>query len=289
MKGKQLCLWMICMALALSHAGIASAQVYAGQRPPADWAEKDVLRLMQIDTNRSDCALIEVGGMSMLIDGGYAPFTDHVMDVLSSRGLNVLSFMLNSHPHDDHIVTTTNLLRKGIRAELFMSPFEKDYNDPFQRACVEQLDLAGIPYYQLKDWDVITMGNAQITVRTLNTTDMNSRSALLIVQFGECRALFMGDLTRGPQQQFLSEMGAGALKADVVKAPHHGITFFDVDFLNAVAPGAVVIPNKYSAENQIGSQCRSRRIPAYFSGDGDVVMECDGVDWYVYQLPHAQQ
>ena len=82
----------------------------------------------------------------------------------------------------------------------------------------------------------------------------------------------------------LQNLPSEALKADIVKAPHHGITPMVVEFLEAVSPQAVLITNDDSRVDKGRLQLESRGMPAYYSGEGTVVFETDGEDWYIYQL-----
>lgn len=58
---RKLLLMLLCAALGL---GAAQAEVYRVESEadvPADWAEKDTLRLTCIDTNRSDAMVLQSG------------------------------------------------------------------------------------------------------------------------------------------------------------------------------------------------------------------------------------
>ena len=67
---RKLLLMLLCAALGL---GAAQAEVYRVENEadvPADWAEKDTLRLTCIDTNRSDAMVLQSGGEAMMVDSG---------------------------------------------------------------------------------------------------------------------------------------------------------------------------------------------------------------------------
>ncbi len=64
---RKLLLMLLCAALGL---GAAQAEVYRVESEkdvPADWAEKDTLRLTCIDTNRSDAMVLQSGGEAMMV------------------------------------------------------------------------------------------------------------------------------------------------------------------------------------------------------------------------------
>ena len=265
----------------------AQAELFLGTESPAEWAEKDIMRLTQLDTNRSDCLLLECGGQSMLIDGGYPAFRFFVAAYLRESGHEHLDYILNTHPHDDHIATTIELVKNGFSADLFLSPFEKEYNDSYQKRMVRALDAAGIPYQQVHEGDTVTMGGATIEIHTMGQAkDVNQRSAMLKISFGDSTALLCADIPFVTMEAYLAQLGADYLKADICKAPHHGIGYFSQDFLAAVNPALVTVPNNKSQDNgKVTGQCRKRGIPCLLSGEGTLVMETDGTDWYVWQLP----
>lgn len=71
---------------------------------------------------------------------------------------------------------------------------------------------------------------------------------MLKVVFGHSTALLCADIPFVTMETYLAQLGAEYLKSDICKAPHHG-------------------------------------IPCLLSGEGTLIMETDGTDWYVWQLP----
>lgn len=239
---------LLCMLL----PAWARAEVRIGQESPADWAGKDVLRLTQLDTNRSDCLLLECGGQSMFIDGGLPAFRFYVAAYLRESGHEHLDYLFNTHPHDDHIAVTIELVKNGlITADAYLSPFEQGYSDKhgYQQRMERALAEASIPYTQVHEGDTLEMGGAVIEIHTMEQAkDANQRSAMLKVVFGHSTALLCADIPFVTMETYLAQLGAEYLKSDICKAPHHG-------------------------------------IPCLLSGEGTLIMETDGTNWYVWQLP----
>jgi competence protein ComEC len=64
------------------------------------------------------------------------------------------------------------------------------------------------------------------------------------------RVLLTGDAELELQQALLDEVGAGWLRADILKVPHHGSPYQDPAFLAAVAPAVALVP--VGADNDYG-------------------------------------
>lgn len=266
-------------------AAPCQAKVYVGQALPAETPKEDVLRLTVFRTGESDCMLLEAGGEAMMIDGGAKKWRDPLWNALTERGISRVKYLFNTHPHDDHIDGLYYMMQYGLKADMFLSVFPKDYKSNLQSRAVKEADAQGIPYYQITSGESFTLGDATLTVyRWDEAKDPNSASALTRLEYGRCSALLCADISGRAQRYFLGALAPEVLQADVVKAPHHGITPFVPEFLTAVNPAFVWITNYHDKTmSRIFHQLTGRSLPMYFSGEGTVVLESDGTDWYVRQ------
>lgn len=263
----------------------APAEVHIGTEPPADWAERPLLRVTILQTGRSDAMLLECGGEAMLIDGGDASWARALRHDLEARGLSAFRYFLNTHPHNDHIEGLTYLMQQGVLPERFMSPFAADWHDhSYHDAAVQAAWDKGVRYRMVKHGDVYALGDAQVTIyHTTAYTDMNSRSAIQLVTFGDSRLLLCADLTGNAQKALLAEVGQEGLAAEVVKAPHHGENAIVPEFLDAAAPALLLCTSEADEAPDLARQASSRELPLLYSGEGEIVLETDGTDWYVRQ------
>ena len=55
-------------------------------------------------------------------------------------------------------------------------------------------------------------------------------------------------------------------------------------FLKAVSPELIFFTNERDRVDLAQNQADLNAIPTRYTGDGRLVMETDGKDWYVYQL-----
>lgn len=74
-----------------------------------------------------------------------------------------------------------------------------------------------------------------------------------------------------------------AARAEIVKAPHHGVNAMAAEFLTAVDPALILCTNEQGAAPELQLQADSRELPLLYSGEGEIFLETDGTDWYVCQ------
>lgn len=263
----------------------ALAQVYVDQTPPEDWEERPLLRITVFRTGEGDCMLIQTGGENMMVDGGPFKYREKLRDALAQREITHMKYLFNTHPHDDHIEGLRMLMNYGMEADEFVSVFAQTYNNDYHKKAVRQAEKSGVEFRQVSDGDVLTLGDASLTVyRWDNGPSVNAKSAMLRLEYGDCSALLCADIIGETQKYFLKTLDPQVLSADVVKAPHHGLTPFVGDFLTAVDPAFIWVTN-YSGDKvaKTNVQAKYRDIPIKYSGDGTVYLSCDGKDWYVSQ------
>lgn len=278
-------LWPLAVLLAALLLSSASAQVYVDTPVPADWSQRDLMRLTVFRTGESDCMLLENGGEAMMIDGGAAKFREKLANALQARGLTRLKYFYSTHPHDDHIDGLFYLMKDyGVTAEEFLSPFAADYDHKLQRRTVRQAEKSGVAFRQIANGDTLTLGGVTLRVyRSSKGVTENGYSAMTRLEFGQASALLCADITGLVQREFQETLPAEVLKADVLKAPHHGLTGVVTEFLDAVDPGFVIITNYEGDAPNAVNQMKKRQLPYAHSGEGTVILETDGTDWYITQ------
>lgn len=276
---------LLALFLALLLPASARAQVFVNQAAPKGWEERALMRLTAFQTGESDCMLLECGGKSMMIDGGADPYREKLRGWLNEREISHFEYLFSTHPHDDHIDGLWRLMKYGFTADAFVSPFEEGLSYKLHARAVRQARSSNIPYRQVLDGDVLSLGEGRLTVyRWDEGRTLNGMSATLLVQYGEARLLLCADAIGLTQKHFLTNPGPAALKADIVKVPHHGLTPMVSAFADAVAPELLLITNTQKKGTKgIIDQARYRGLPYLFTGKGTVVMETDGADWYVWQ------
>lgn len=153
---RKLLLMLLCAALGL---GAAQAEVYRVENEtdvPADWAEKDTLRLTCIDTNRSDAMVLQSGGEAMMVDSGEGRYRRRVYATLDGYGITELKYLLNTHCDDDHLHGFIYLMYSDLyQVDAFLSPNTTTYVDEegYHQQAVKATGTKNIPYVQIGDGD----------------------------------------------------------------------------------------------------------------------------------------
>ena len=186
----------------------ASAELYLDQEPPAEWADRtDILRLTTFPTLINDCFLLEVGGKSMLIDGGVQKWGFKLSDALNELGFQHVDVIFNTHPHNDHLECVTWLLKKRLTADEFWSGLPETFRDDMQQEAVKQLQKSGIPYHQLSQYETVDFGGATLVFYWWEDAfDLNARSVQLHITFGERTMLLSADIGGEAQQNLLKQV-----------------------------------------------------------------------------------
>lgn len=206
-------------------------------------AAEPVLKVTYLSVGQGDSAFVELpGGKTMLIDGGGTNNPDFdtgervVAPFLRSKGVKKIDYMVLSHAQQDHMGGLLFVARnmevgefwwngKGslgrLGAVLDESGVAKKTVDSskgkiaINKAEVEFLNFAGAP-----------------------GLDTNDNSLVMKLSFGERSFLFTGDIGEKAEKTFIGKN----VKADVMKAPHHGSKYSSsAAFLSSVQPTTVVI------------------------------------------------
>lgn len=249
----------------LATVWIASAWV----RP----ALQDELRVTFLDVGQGDAAVVELpGGGVWMIDSGGLPFVIGARDMdeaerrrlaglpgeravarfLAERRIDRIDVMVLSHPHPDHYEGLRAVARKVEIGALWLArPHDRARTAPSYRDLLTELSDRGtrIVYPQLGR--PLVQGGARMTAlapRYLDGTaaadpisSINDNSLVVLVAFAGRSVLFTGDIEEEGEALLVERYGA-ALRADVVKVPHHGSrTSSTADLVAATAPAWAVI------------------------------------------------
>lgn len=206
-----------------------------------------VLKVHFIDVGQGDSILIQSGTENMLVDAGTNESGPAVAAYLKSLGITKLSYLIGTHPHEDHIGGMDDVIRAFDIGTVIMpdvSHTTRTYEDVLDALLEKELRVV-----KPKPGDTYSLGEADFTIlspasdiaeQAVRDGDLNNLSVGIRLAFGSNAFIMCGD-AEAPSEKAMVEGGL-PLKADVLKLGHHGSSTSTCDeFLRAVSPSCAVI------------------------------------------------
>lgn len=211
-----------------------------------------VLTVTAIDVGQGDAVLVEGAGARILVDGG--PEDDVVASWLRRRGVAWLDLVVLTHPHADHAVGLPEVLdrvRVGavwLRETQADSGFEADVRDAAGAAGVAVVEPVAGQRASVGGLVVHVLSPPRGRPFVGSDSEVNEMSLVLRVDQGDRRALLTGDAEAEAQARLLAS--PSALRAGLLKVPHHGSSTSETALFTAV--GAQVALVSAGRDNDYG-------------------------------------
>lgn len=252
---------------------------------PADTPEEtNYLTIHYIDVDQADCILLIAGETTVLIDGGNTGTALNVVSYLRRYGIDELDLVVNTHPHGDHLGGIPAVLSSIPTKQVWCShtAYDTYLFSSFERA-VDKQDLTirdpapGTAY--AADGLSITVLGPLFDNDTY--TDLNDTSLVLMVEYGQRKFLFTGDMEAYAEKQLVE--ADIDLDADVLKVGHHGsYSSTSQIFLDEVTPEYGIIScgrdNEYGHPHDSPMNRLEQAEVELFRTDtmGNIVLVTDG-------------
>ena len=264
---------------------ISHPEIYPDFRFSADDA---LLDIWFPNIRDADEAILMYEGEVWLIDCGDERAAERSLPLLEKLGITKIEKIFNTHPHHDHIngLAITDEAAEVTELLMCFSPDETDSGKKAKKVVEER----GITLSGYGHGDVFAMGDGAVTLECWmagdETLDMNSRSAQIMLRYGQRSMLFMADMEYKGQIDLMTRIDAGQLACDLFKYPHHGKNAMHDEFYEALhAQLAVVTAYKRNDKGQ--KYLNSRRLPiAYTMKEGVCVhLQTNGAYWLCEYVP----
>ena len=274
---------LICCGTAL---GEDTQRVFHVGEAPAFSSDEELLEVYVCPLGGADCALLMVPGQSMMVDLGKSTDVPVILGMLRWLGVSHVDIVFNSHPHSDHIGGTAGLL-KSCTFGVFMTAYPEDYKGDgvYQVNNMNALREAHVPIQHVDNGDIFPLGPASCTVmrRDISNPNVNQTSAMLMVQYGECRLLLTGDVFGIALQHLAEEYD---VKADIMKYPHHGIDTISPIFIREVAPEFAYFTHAIRGSEKGQQSLYWFGVPYDFATEGILHFSTNGEYWLIERLPY---
>ena len=306
-----------CLSEILLYYGLVITLLYANRKPVAallvvvliplsaiqvcaDYRQRfnSDLAVNFIDVGMGDAALIEApGGMRILIDGGGFPGSDFdvgkqvVTPFLLYRKVRTLDYVINTHPHADHLGGLPYVLSHFTVSHLVTAGLFPEVDRFMELARIAR--SRGVTHLLWRRGDGIRAGPLRLTVlypgETLPRDNLNNTSLVVRVEYGDRSFLLPGDIEADVEEGLV--LSGAPLKADVLKLPHHGSTYSNTfAFIYAVSPKLAVLSGASgSIKNLPGpaalARYRTLSIPVLRTDtQGLIEVRSDGkrIRWWTY-------
>ena len=199
------------------------------------------LKIHYIDVGQADSILIEQGSSSMLIDAGNNEDSNVVKNYISEQGITKLNYIVDTHPHEDHIGGLDYVINSFQVGKIYM-PKATSNTKTFQDV-VSTIKAKGMKITVPKVLETFKVGNATATILAPNSSgykDLNNTSIVIRLTFGNNSFIFAGDAEDISENEMLSK--GIDVSADVLKVGHHGSNSSTSQaFLDKVNPKYAVI------------------------------------------------
>ena len=235
-----------------------------------------------------DAAYVRYGDYSMLIDCGGNQWRtfDALLDKL---GVTEVTYAVNSHPDADHI-GGFNQVFKHIGCGEFILGFPEDYDegDEVRFKVYSDLHDLGIPFRRVSNGDTIEFGDVQITVYQRFDEEIarvNGKSVMLMIQLGDRRIFFTGDIMYYNTQKLLAADAENLdLHADILKYPHHGYEALNQGFYEMVDPKLAIITSGSQDAKKAAEFLRDNGVKFHYAEQGTIRLATDGTVWTVERI-----
>ncbi len=245
------------------------------------------LEVHMIDVGQGDCFLIKAPQANVLIDAGTVSSSADVLDYLDGVGVSELHYVINTHPHADHVGGMYKILPQMEHVgQVIITNLPEDV-EPQTRSWEQFLTSVAEVQAEMS----VVQGGAQYdlgggaVLTTLGPVepiaDFNDSSIICRLDFGETDFLFMGDAST----HILTDLAKSGvdISADVLQVGHHGSnTSTDDVLLRLVGPDTALIScgvdNDYGhPHREVTALLESYEVSIYRTDlQGNVVLGTDG-------------
>ena len=266
---------IIVLALVCLFAILSS--VSCMQKMPEDFIEwkKENFTLDILSTGNSDCLLLRIDGVVVLIDTADEDDYGLISSYLEWYDIEKIDYLILTHYDNDHVGSAAALIRSYDVERIWGPDYQRDSSA--MEALHAALTRRGLELEKLTSDKTIETENGSFTVNVPgekyyvnDENDENNESLIITVHHGNHSLLLLGDALKERLSEF-NELYPGETY-DFAKLPHHGdwtkalgILLEDRDVALAVS----CVGMAEEVEEKLRKKCEEADIYLYDSCDGN--------------------
>lgn len=211
------------------------------------------------NSRSGDCNLIKYHGKNILIDSHHVDLWSNVKAMLDDNEATHIDYFILTHYHTDHQGNIKNLVNNGYidaNTVIYMSAKVSNYGSWYSGNIAEYtgfLEGKGLAYSIPQEGENLLIENKlkftfmncdkDILDAYANTSDGNTCSTVVLIEFGNTKALYTGDADNQVYKR-LYDLGFPNCSVNLYKMTHHGINeSVYVPFIMALSPSYAVQPS----------------------------------------------
>ena len=283
---KMLCLVLVMMLLP---AAAMAGTVYAPEETEPFAEDAQLLTIRVCPQLGADCMLMTLGEHSMFVDLGVAKSLPLIQKLIEAAGIDRVDYVFNTHPHTDHLGGFQPLVETGFAVGTLITFYPHDYKGQsvIQKAALAAAEEWNVPILDMKTEEKVPFGDADLTAykvperRERKSFNCNDLSAMLMIRYGNCSLLWGADVEAEAQGVLADEYD---MKADILKIPHHGLSWMNKEFMLEVDPQYVIFTHGSINTTKAQEQLRKNGyVRMRFASWGMITIQTDGEKWIVSQ------
>ncbi|MDO5569156.1 MAG: MBL fold metallo-hydrolase [bacterium] len=182
--------------------------------------QNSTIKVHYIDVGQGDSIFIELPNQqTMLIDAGESSKGQIVSNYITKLDYSKIDYLIGTHPHTDHIGGLAHIINNFDIGKIYMpkaistsKTYENLLNTISAKALTISTAKAGV--------NILTSDNLSINIIAPNSdsySNLNNYSAVIKINYGNRKFLFMGDAETKSEREITTDV-----TADVIKIGHHG-------------------------------------------------------------------
>ncbi len=268
------------------------------------WPQQNSLLVSILAVGQGDSTLIQTpSGHTILIDAAGAPKSNFdpgkyiITPLLKRKGVNKLDVLAITHPDADHILGSFAIMDNFKINEIWLG--SKTIKNDNLEAFLKKALSKNIPIKSINNiLGENKFGDTILEVLAPKEYDhklsINNNSLVIKISFANKTLLWPGDIEDEAEEKLL--LSQANIKADILKAPHHGSkTSSTKEFIEAVMPNIVIfstgLNNRFGfPHKEVLERYSEKQVKIFDTAqDGEIIIEISKENFSVNTFKQSYQ